>query len=152
MENNMSEQASKRSRELFDNGYYCAESVLLAIAESKSIQSDLIPKIATGFCSGVSRTSGVCGAVNGAIMGISLATGRSSRDETVERCYMLTRQFISQFQEQHGSTSCGQLTGCDLASEEGQIAFKKNRIIERCQHYVEDAASIASSLINKENP
>lgn len=148
----MSEQVSKRSRDLFDNGYYCAESVLLAIAESAGIQSDLVPKIATGFCSGVSRTSGVCGAVNGAIMGISLAAGRSSRDESVERCYALTRQFISRFEEQHGSTNCGQLTGCDLASEEGQRTFAENRVIERCQHYVEDAAGMATALINESHP
>ena len=55
----MNDRVSQRSRELFDSGYYCAESVLLAIAENQGIQSDLIPKIATGFCSGISRTCGM---------------------------------------------------------------------------------------------
>ena len=45
----MSEQAPQRSLELFRSGFFCAESVLLAIAESQGIQSDLIPRIATGF-------------------------------------------------------------------------------------------------------
>ena len=49
----MSNETSQRSRELFDSGFYCAESVLLAIAESQGIESDLIPRIATGFCSGI---------------------------------------------------------------------------------------------------
>jgi len=39
---------ANRSRQLFESGYYCAESVLLAVAESQGIKSDLIPKIATG--------------------------------------------------------------------------------------------------------
>ena len=142
----MNEQTSKRSRELFDNGYYCAESVLIAIAESRGIQSDLIPKIATGFCSGISHTSGMCGAVSGAIMGIGLISGRSSAAESVERNYALVRQFIERFEKQHGSTNCGQLTGCDLATEEGQRAFEEKRVIERCQHYVEDAAILAMSI------
>ena len=72
----MNDQAPKRSRELFNSGFYCAESVLMAIAESRGIRSDLIPRIATGFCSGMARTGGQCGAVSGAMMGISLATGR----------------------------------------------------------------------------
>jgi len=61
----MTERVSQKSRELFDSGFYCAESVLLAIAGHKGIQSDLIPGIATGFCSGMSRTCGMCGAVTG---------------------------------------------------------------------------------------
>ena len=52
----MIEQASKRSLELFKSGYFCAESVLLAIAENQGIQSDLIPRIASGFCGGISHT------------------------------------------------------------------------------------------------
>lgn len=54
----MNEQAAKKSRELFNSGYYCAESVLMAIAESRNVQSDLMPRIATGFCSGMARTGG----------------------------------------------------------------------------------------------
>jgi C_GCAxxG_C_C family probable redox protein len=73
----MSEQASQRSIELFTSGYFCAESVLMAIAESQGIQSDLIPKIATGFCSGIARTGSICGAVCGAIM---VETDRITRE------------------------------------------------------------------------
>ncbi len=83
----MNEQAPQRSLELFRSGFFCAESVLLAIAESQGIQSDLIPRIATGFCSGVSRTSGMCGAVSGAIMGINLVAGRNSPAESLEASY-----------------------------------------------------------------
>ena len=44
------------SKSLFDAGYYCAEAVLLAVAKHNGIESPLIPAIATGFCSGLSRT------------------------------------------------------------------------------------------------
>jgi len=53
----MTEKTAQRSGELFDSGFWCAESVLLAVAESKGIKSDIIPKIATGFCAGISRTN-----------------------------------------------------------------------------------------------
>jgi C_GCAxxG_C_C family probable redox protein len=145
----MSEQVSQRSRELFEAGFYCAESVLLAVAESKGIRSDLIPKIASGFCSGVARTGGMCGAVSGAIMAINLLVGRSSPAESVERSYSLTQQLISRFEEQHGSINCPQLIGCDLGTEAGQRTFQEKHLIESCKQYVGDAAGIVISLVDE---
>ena len=143
----MSEQASQRSLELFQSGYFCAESVLLAIAENQGIQSDLIPKIATGFCSGISRTGGMCGAVSGAIMGINLVAGRSSPSESIELCYTLTQKLISRFERQYGYVNCRQLIGCDLATEAGQRYFLENNLMERCLQYAEDATRMAISMI-----
>ena len=143
----MNEQASQRSLELFKSGYFCAESVLLAIAENQGIQSDLIPRIATGFCSGISRTGGMCGAVSGAIMGINLVAGRSSPSESIEFSYTLTQKLISRFERQYGSVNCRQLIGCDLATETGQQYFIENNLMERCLQYAEGATRMALSLI-----
>ena len=143
----MSEQASQRSLELFKSGYFCAESVLLAIAENQGTQSDLIPKIATGFCSGISRTGGMCGAVSGAIMGINLEAGRSSPSDSIELSYTLTQKLISHFEKQYGSVNCRQLIGCDLATEAGQRYFMDNQLMERCLQYAADATRMAISLI-----
>ena len=143
----MSEQASQRSLELFKSGFFCAESVLLAIAEHQGIRSDLIPKIATGFCSGISRTGGMCGAVSGAIMGISLTAGRSSPTESIEFCYSLTQKLIGRFEKQYGSVNCGQLIGCDLTTEAGQRYFLENQLMERCLQYAEEATRMAISLM-----
>ena len=143
----MSEEVTQRSRELFDSGFYCAESVLLAIAESQDIHSELIPRIATGFCSGVARTGRTCGAVSGAIMAIGLTAGRNSPEKPVDDTYTLVQSFLQQFEERYGSLECPILTGCDLGTPEGQRHFRQNHLIERCQGYIEGATSIAVSLI-----
>jgi C_GCAxxG_C_C family probable redox protein len=143
----MTDEASRRSGELFQTGFYCAESVLLAIAESKGIQSELIPKIATGFCSGISRTCGTCGAVSGAIMAISLSTGRKSPTETVQETYGIVRKLLGMFESKFGSTNCKDLVGCDLGTEEGQSKFKEGNLIERCRNYTEEATGMAMALI-----
>jgi C_GCAxxG_C_C family probable redox protein len=145
----MSEQASQRSLELFRLGFFCAESVLLAIAENQGIQSDLIPRIATGFCSGISRTGGMCGAVSGAIMGINLEVGRNSPDQSIEFSYSLTQKLISSFENQYGSANCHDLIGCDLATEAGQRYFVENHLMERCLQCAADATSMAVSLIDE---
>ncbi len=145
----MNEQAPQRSIELFKSGFFCAESVLLAIAESQGIQSNLIPKIASGFCSGVSRTGGMCGAVSGAIMGINLVAGRSSPDESNELSYFLTQELINRFEKQNGSVNCRQLMGCDLATGAGQQYFVENNLMNSCLKYAEDATRMAVSLISE---
>ena len=147
----MNEQAPQRSIELFNSGFFCAESVLLAIAESQGIQSDLIPRIATGFCSGVSRTGGMCGAVSGAILGINLAAGRNSPEESNELSYYLTQELINRFEKQYGSVNCRQLMGCDLATGAGQQYFVQNNLMNSCLKYAEDATRIAVSLISEMN-
>jgi C_GCAxxG_C_C family probable redox protein len=121
--------------------------VLLAIAESQGIQSDLIPRIATGFCSGISRTGGMCGAVSGAIMGINLVAGRNSPDESIEPSYTLTQKLINRLEGQYGSGNCRQLIGCDLATEAGQRYFMENHLMERYLQCAADATSMAVSLI-----
>ena len=143
----MNEQAPQRSVELFKAGFFCAESVLQAIAESQGIQSNLIPRIATGFCSGISRTGGMCGAVSGAIMGIGLVGGRNSPAESIEPAYTLVIKLISVFEEQYGTVNCRQLLGCDLATEAGQRYFMENHLMDSCLQYAEGVTSTALSLI-----
>ncbi len=143
----MNEQAPQRSRELFQSGFYCAESVLLAIAECEGIHSEIIPRIATGFCSGIARTGGMCGALSGAIMGIGLLTGRNSPTESFEVNYALVQKLIDGFEKQYGAVNCHQLLGCDLATEAGQHYFMENNLMESCLQYAEGATRLAISLI-----
>jgi C_GCAxxG_C_C family probable redox protein len=147
----MNQSTPERSVELFKSGFYCAESVVQAIAEYQGIQSDVIPRIATGFCSGFSRTGGMCGAVSGAIMGIGLAAGRDLPTESMEACYALTRELLRRFEAQFGSVNCRQLIGCDLVTEAGQRYFMENDLIQRCHEYAAAATREALSLIDEHN-
>ena len=143
----MMDRAARKNKELWESGYYCAESVLLALAEEQGIQSGLIPRIATGFCSGVARSCGTCGAVSGAIMGLSLFNGRSLPDESVEEIYTIVRELMGVFAEKFGSINCQELIGCDLGTDEGQEFFRANNLREQCGQYVEEATRMAAQLM-----
>ncbi len=119
------------------------------MTESKNIQSELIPKIATGFCSGIARTCGICGAVSGAIMAINLFYGRSSPDAMSETSYTTVRKLINMFENEFGSTNCKQLIGCDLGTKEGQNVFKADNLSEQCRNYTEEATRMAMSIIEE---
>ena len=119
------------------------------MAESKDIKSEVIPKIATGFCAGISRTCGLCGAVSGAIMAINLVYGRSVHDKSAEASYTRVRELTNKFEGKFGSTNCKQLIGCDLGTKEGQNIFKLNDLIEQCRKYTEEATRMAMSIIEE---
>lgn len=134
------------SKGLFDSGFYCAEAVLLAVAKHNGIESPLIPAIATGFCSGLSRTSGMCGALTGGILGLNLVYGRDREVESVEQNYSAVQRLVSEFGAACGSTKCSELLGCDLGTPEGQQTFRENKLHERCREYTAIATKIAVAL------
>lgn len=133
----------------FASGLYCAESVVLALAKTQGVESDLLPKLATAFCSGMARTCGTCGAVTGAIMGISLALGRSDPSQTVQPSYAATQRLIREFEQEFGARDCHVLLGCDLNTPEGQATFRENRLSEQCTTYTGKAAEIAARIISE---
>ena len=145
--NTMSDQVAQRSEQLFEQGLFCAESVLQAVAESRGIKSDLIPRIATGLCSGLSRTGGICGAVSGGVLAINLACGRNEASQSVENNYQLVRTFIGAFEAKFGSTNCERLIGCRLDTTEGQQYFKANKLGGKCRMFTQEAARMASETL-----
>lgn len=119
------------------------------MAEGKNIQSELIPRIATGFCGGIARTGGICGAVSGAVMAISIYYGRSLPDEPIDKSYIPIQKIVELFENKFGSTNCRELTGCDLGTEEGRKRFFAMNMLERCRGYTEEATKMAMSIIEK---
>jgi len=135
----------------FKSGYNCAESTLLAIAKDVlEIDSDLIPKIATGFGGGISRQGCVCGAVTGAVMGFGLKYGRNNPEELMAKTYNQVVEFYKQFQEKFGSILCKELSECDLSTIEGIRKFREGNVHEqKCRYFVSNAIEIFMNLIDK---
>jgi len=141
------EAVAKRSQGLFDSGMYCAESVLQAVAEAYGMMDPLIPKIATGFCGGISRTSGICGALAGGIMALGLLTGRSSPQDSKDCCYALTHNFVHRFRERFGSTQCTDLLGCDISTADGAASFRVSGLEKTvCRPVTRQAAGLVEEV------
>lgn len=137
----------KRSRQLFESGYYCAESILIAFAEQHVTESRIIPGIATGFCSGMARTCGLCGAVTGGMMAIGLLTGRNAPDIPIEDTYERIQKFLDRFKEKYSTLDCCQLIGCDLKNPEERERFKNERLINTCFDIMEAATGLVYDVI-----
>ena len=143
-------QIARKSREIYlVDGFCCSESVLLAIAESKGIQSEWFPCIATGFCGGVSHTSGMCGSLIGAIMAIGLLTGRKKPSDPRIETFTMVQQLLQEFRERFGTANCTELLGCDLSTPEGLEYMRANNLRMRCADFVEVATEITARLLRE---
>ncbi len=117
------------------------------MAESKGIKSDLIPKIATGFCGGMSNTNGVCGAISGGILAINMISGRNRISDPREENNLKVQKLVASFDKQFCSTQCYTLTGCDLRTDEGQEKYNINKCYELCDKFVFKATELTLDLI-----
>lgn len=140
----------KRAHELFSSGFFCAESVVKAVALENHADAAILPAIATGFCGGMSRHAGMCGAVTGGIMGISLIFGRTGTEETTSECYAAVSEFFKAFNMLHGSLNCKDLIGFDLGIPEELEQFrKKNPEYGKCKQLSADAAHLVQEIIDR---
>lgn len=147
MEINNSSAIGEIAENYKKEGYKCAESVVLALAEMQGIASDLLPKIATAFCGGMAGTCGTCGAVTGAMMGISMSLGRSNTTDSAEPSFKATKKFVAEFEKEFGSKDCHVLLGCDIGTKEGKAFFKENNFKVRCAGYTRRATEIAADIL-----
>ncbi len=121
--------------------------MLLAVCEERGITSELVPRIATGFCGGIARSGGMCGAVSGAIMALNVVLGRDEHDGDREEDYAAVRKLLDAFPEAFGSINCRDPLGCDLGTPEGQVFYKKSKLSRECRRYTEEATRLAIKLL-----
>ncbi len=139
----------QEAKETIESGLLCAESVLKTIAEEENIKSELIPSIASGFCSGMARTNNMCGALTGAILALNLVLGRKTAAESLDQNYAAVQNLIAQFEKEFGTSNCRELLGCDLSSKVGQETFVNRELRKDCAIYVGKAAEITRSIIDQ---
>jgi C_GCAxxG_C_C family probable redox protein len=141
----------KEALEYHKNGFNCAQSVFVVFAKENGIPEAQALKIATGLGSGMGRLQSTCGAVTGAYMAIGSKYGKSIGDEGMEKrekTYELVRAFDKKFREQFKATSCRELLGCDLMTDEGKNFYNENKLGEKvCERCIEEAVKITEKIL-----
>jgi C_GCAxxG_C_C family probable redox protein len=141
----------KEASEYHKKGFNCAQSVFVVFAKEYGILETQALKVAAGFGSGMGRLQDTCGAVTGAYMAIGLKYGKSIGDEGIEKrekTYELVRAFDKKFKGQFKTTSCRELLGCNMMTEEGKKFYTDNKLGEKvCEQCILKAVQITEQLI-----
>ena len=124
----------------------------MAVAEKHSIQSDIIPGIATGFCGGMSRTAGLCGALVGGVMALGLLYGRKSSDDSPKKIYALSERLVRDFEKHLGSRNCSDILGCDISTREGEAVFEARKLAKTvCLDATIQAAELVMQVLENQD-
>lgn len=101
------EQAMERKQ----NGFNCCQSVLLTYADRIGLPEATLAKLASGFAGGGGTREGVCGALNGAVMVLSLLNNGSKPPMKVARAAQIA------FREKTGAILCKEIKGVETGVE-----------------------------------
>lgn len=134
-----------------DQGFLCVESVLKALADMKGLESEYIPAISSGLAAGVARTSQICGAVSGAILGLGLWFGRIAPVAGDRKPYWYSRLFLDRWMETHSTSNCSELLGVDLDNPEEYAVFNSEGMWEnKCKRYIREATGLTYDILVEE--
>lgn len=112
-------------------------------------------KLATVFGAGCAGAgSGMCGAVSGGLMAISLRYGMGDLHAVAAKAetYALGRQFMESFAESVGSCFCEHILGMNIAHPENLVKARLLNLFEtRCEQAIETAAEILEGMLPAEH-
>jgi C_GCAxxG_C_C family probable redox protein len=134
----------------FNSGFSCSQAVLSVYAKDFGLSPELALKIACPFSGGISHTSGICGAVSGALMVIGLKYGRFTLEDVQakEKTFEVVHTFMSKFKSRFNSINCSELLGFDLSKPEEFAKVKESGITRKiCPTFVGDSIDILDEIL-----
>ncbi len=144
----------QRARELFLEGYNCAQAVFVSFCHRFDMNEETAKKVSAGLGGGVGRMREVCGAVSGAamVLGSVVAPTDGSDAESKQKNYELVREFAERFKKRNDTIICRELL--ELGEKMENTAKPDERTHEYykkrpCLKMVEDAVEIVAELIEE---
>lgn len=153
LEENFIENRAAKARELFQSGYNCCQSVVLAFSDLIDTDTKTLASLTSGFGGGFGRLREVCGTVSGMtfMSGLISPADDPSIMDARKANYSLVQKFASEFRSINGSIVCAELLGLKpksnpespMPSERTADYYKKRP----CAELVEIAAKIVATEI-----
>lgn len=147
------EEKVAKARNLFLDGYNCAQSVFCAFSDLYCIPDELALKISASFGGGIGRMRNMCGAVCGVAMLAGLENGQTKPNDNLAKNenYQLVQSLAERFKAIHGSVICQELlklrkdAPTPPAPDARTDEYYKTR---PCLRNVESAARIFAEYLN----
>lgn len=136
---------SKTASDLFMQGYSCSESVINAAYNAgvidKSLNPELINRIASPFSGAMGGHQCLCGAVASSQIILGLVYGRTSPNNDPHKIKELANEFNEEFKKKRKATCCKVLR---LAQKD----FPENPR-QSCANIVQECAEILTAIIER---
>ena len=138
--------------ELFEEGYNCAQAVLLAHCEKLRMDKQTALKLAAPFGGGMGRLREVCGAVSGMFMTLGLKEGYTDAkdSESKKALYEKVQTLAKKFEEEYGSIICRELLNLEEKHSDSTPEKRTQKYYEKrpCKEIVQFAANLIEKELN----
>jgi C_GCAxxG_C_C family probable redox protein len=141
----------KDAVEMFKEGYSCSQAIFATYGGELGIEREAALKIAAGLGGGIGKTGETCGALTGAILILGLKFGTTNPKDTSGKyhCYSKSKAFCDEFKARCGTLICRELLGFDFNTPEGLELSKQPGAFQHCPEFVQIAAEILESMLEK---
>lgn len=102
-----------KAKELFLNGYNCAQAVFCAFGEDLDVDNESALAVSACFGGGLGRQREVCGAVSAMCMALSLKCAPKDPTDRAQKMFFYARvqELCKRFKDENGSIICRELLG-----------------------------------------
>ena len=143
----------EKAKNLFKEGYNCAQAVFGAFCEDFGFDFETAMKLSSGFGGGMGRLREVCGAVSGMFMVFDLKYGYTSPKAKEEKMqlYSHIQTLAKEFESDNGSIICRELLNLQEKSSVPTPDDRTNEYYKKrpCAELVEFAADLVDSYMKK---
>ncbi|MDO4508445.1 MAG: C-GCAxxG-C-C family protein [Lachnospiraceae bacterium] len=150
------EEYAQYAKQLFLDGYNCAQAIVLAFSDFTNLSDELSKKLSSPFGGGMGRMREVCGAVSGMFIVLGAVEGYDDVNDSDKKAelYKKVQQLAESFKDDNGSIICRELLGLSEKSDSYIPSERTKEYYESrpCPDKVASAALIlADYLLSKEN-
>ena len=146
------DERSQRAKNLFLEGYNCAQSVFMAYRDLTPFDEKIAATVAAPFGGGMGRLREVCGAVSGMTMvaGFLYPNFDPKDSQSKKDNYAAVQDLAEKFRIENGAIVCRELLGLVQKKDEPTPSPRTTEYYERrpCAEYVAIAARIVGEKIN----
>ncbi len=141
--NHTPEEYSAKAKALFEEGYNCAQAVLLTFDDMTGFDTKTAAALSSSFGGGMGRLREVCGAVSGMFMVSGVVRGYSAPETGDKKAehYAFIQKLAADYKKENGSIICRELL--DLPGADSPVPEERTAEYYRrrpCGEYVARAA------------
>ena len=143
------------AKSYFEQGYNCAQAVLMAFEDRTSMDADTAARVASSFGGGMGRMREVCGTVSGAYIALGMIQGYDDPADKAgkDRQYAQVREFAKRFKERNGIDTiiCRELLSGVPHTDGGDSEARTNAYYQRrpCSELCALSAEILAEMLDE---
>ena len=149
------EERVEHARELFRQGYNCAQAVFVTYSDVVSLDPQMAATITGPLGAGMGRLREVCGTVSGMSMvaGFLYPNTRPNDMPSKKRTYAAVQDLAEKFRAENGSIVCRELLGLAQRKDDPTPSERTKEYYKRrpCAEYVAIAARLVAEKINADD-